>query len=77
MPTGRLRIAVVGKERGWTLSITIYRVNIYCIGADGEAHDIQDEYFFSFRRAERFVEKNKKELAGLHWSIGGEKLWLW
>lgn len=67
------RKLAVGKK--WIPSILIYHVRIFCAG-DGVSV-AQDEYFLTFRGAERFIEKNRRELAGLRWDIGGEQLWLW
>ena len=38
---------------------------------------LQNLYFLSYKRAAKFVEKRKAELADYGVGIGGEPLWLW
>ena len=56
--------------------ILIYKVEL----SDRSTNNVvQELYFLSYRRAKRFVQKNKAEIhqQNLYWLIGGEILWLW
>ena len=58
----------------FTPSILIWNVEL-CDKEDDMV--LQNLYFFSYKRAQKFVEKHEAELADYNVSIGGESLWLW
>ena len=64
------------KGKGFAITITIWSID-YTSMDDNIV--IGHEYFLSFKRAKKYMEKREQELKqdNIKMAIGGEDLWLW